>query len=95
MDGNVVLAYMILFTYIINIIWIPLYEVLYYILNPQSCDRQHRFEVEDYIVAWVISPITFPLTMFIILGHIFVNVMTCIFKPLQEIVQIILDKMEK
>lgn len=95
MSGNVILVYILIFTYIINIIWIPLYEVLSHILNSQSIGKDDRFDVQDYIVAWVISPITFPLTMFIILGNVFIKVMTFIFKPLQEIVQIILDKMEK
>lgn len=95
MSGNVILAYILIFTYIINIIWLPLYELLCHILNPKDWNKENKFDVETYIVGWVLSPITVPLTMCIILGYVFVKVMTLIFKPLQEIVQIILDRMEK
>ena len=95
MTRNVVLAYIILFTYIINILWLPLFDIIYYMLYPEQLCKRDKLDIEVYITSWAISPLSFSLSVCIMLCYIIAKIMTFIFKPLQEIVQIILDRMEK
>lgn len=95
MSENVVLAYIIIFTYLINILFIPLFDIIYYMLYPEQIYMRESLDIESYIFAWIISPLSFILMLSIISFHILVKILTFIFKPLQEIVNVVLKKLEK
>lgn len=92
MSGNVVFAYMVLFSYIINLVWIPLFDVIFYMLHPERIEKRVGIDTECYIVTWLLSPVTFPLMLAIILVNVLFKVMEKIFTPFVWLVNYMLDK---
>lgn len=92
MSEKVVFAYMVLFSYIINLVWIPLFDVLFYMLLPERIEKRVGIDTECYIATWLFSPVTFPLMLAVLLVNVLFKVMEKIFTPLVWLVNYILDK---